>query len=106
MPSPMAVHWTFAPSAYSQIMESRRLLVAMYGPRISRFERGSSKVQREVLFSGAPLVFEGGGGRANAPGADMNLQAGVGGFGAQSFEVRFLEILERVQVGDEKRVSF
>ena len=36
----------------------------------------------------------------------MNLQAFIGGHAADTFQMRFVEAFEGVEIGDEKRISF
>ena len=59
------------------------------------------------MFLGGPVIGpEGSGSRADAPGAEPDLQAEVGGFGAEILQVLVLEVLEWFEVGDEEGIQF
>src|SRR5260370_18303403 len=58
------------------------------------------------MFLGtAPLVFEEFGGRANAPGAGMDLYAEVGGFGSDFLEVLLFETVVGVEIRNESGIQ-
>ena len=79
------------------------IAIAQHDTEDRRPERlGHANAEREMLLRRAPLIFEALRGRANAPGAELDLQSLIRCLALQAGEIAVVEVFEGIEIRDEE----